>query len=241
MLRKIDNNIWVAEQPLKYWGLEVGTRMTVIRLTSGELIVISPIQSDKTTIEQLNEIGNVAYIIAPNLYHHLFVYDFKSIYQKAQLWVVPGLVSKKTELCFDKVITNKEGSIQEQVDYLLFDGFKVLDLSGSSIVNEFVFFHQKSRTLIVTDIAFHFDETFSLKTRFAAQILGSYKVLSPSRLDKLATTDKKKVKKSVEKILGWDFDRVIMAHGTIIETNGKQKLKQGYEWVLENTSLNKKS
>ncbi|BAZ27470.1 hypothetical protein NIES4073_83890 [Kalymmatonema gypsitolerans NIES-4073] len=241
MLREIDNNIWVAEQPLKYWGLEVGTRMTVIGLTTGKLIVISPIQSDKTTIKQLNEIGNVAYIIAPNLYHHLFVYDFKSIHQEAQLWVVPGLVSKRPELSFDKVITNEEGSILEQVYYSLFDGFKVLDLSGASIVNEFVFFHEKSRTLIVTDIAFNFDETFSLKTRFAAQILGSYKVLSPSRLDKLAITDKEKVKKSVEKILGWDFDRVIMAHGSIIETNGKQKLKQGYEWVLENTSLSKKS
>ena len=241
MLRQIDNNIWVAEQPLKYWGLEVGTRMTVIRLRTGELIVISPIQSDKSTIEQLNEIGNVAYIIAPNLYHHLFVYDFKSIYQEAQLWVVPGLVSKRPELSFDKVITNKEGSIQEQVDYLLFDGFKLLDLSGPSIVNEFVFFHQKSRTLILTDIAFHFDETFSLKTRLAAQVLGSYKVLSPSRLEKLATTEKEKVKDSVEKILGWDFNRVIMAHGSIIETNGKQKLKQGYEWVFENTFLNKKS
>jgi len=240
MLREIDNNIWVAEQPLKYWGLEVGTRMTVIRLTTGELIVISPIQSDKTTIEQLNEIGNVAYIIAPNLYHHLFVYDFKSIYQKAQLWVVPGLVSKRPELSFDRVITNKEGSIQEQVDYLLFDGFKVLDLSGASIVNEFVFFHQKSRTLILTDIAFHFDETFSLKTRLAAQFLGAYKRLSPSRLDKLATSDKEKVKDSVEKILRWDFDRVIMAHGSIIETNGKQKFKQGYEWIFENTSLSKK-
>jgi hypothetical protein len=93
----------------------------------------------------------------------------------------------------------------------------------------------------VTDIAFHFDETFSLKTRLAAQVLGSYKVLSPSRLEKLATTEKEKVKDSVEKILGWDFNRVIMAHGSIIETNGKQKLKQGYEWVFENTSLNKKS
>ncbi|NMG21020.1 DUF4336 domain-containing protein [Brasilonema bromeliae] len=241
MLREIDNNIWIAEQPLKYWGLEVGTRMTVIRLTTGELIVISPIQSDKTTIHQLNEIGNVAYIIAPNLYHHLFVYDLKSIYREAQLWGVPGLVSKRPELSFDRVITNKEGSIKEQVDYLLFDGFKLLDLSGPSIVNEFVFFHQKSRTLILTDIAFHFDETFSFKTRLAAQFLGSYKVLSPSRLDKLATSDKEKVKDSVEKILRWDFNRVIMAHGSIIETNGKQKFKQGYEWVFENTSLSKKS
>lgn len=93
-------------------------------------------------------------------------------------------------------------------------------------------FHQKSRTLILTDISFHFDDTFSLKTRLVAQFLGAYEVLSPSRLDKLATTDKEKVKDSVEKILSWDFDRVIMAHGSIIERNGKQKFKQGYEWIF---------
>ncbi|ARV57759.1 hypothetical protein BZZ01_03125 [Nostocales cyanobacterium HT-58-2] len=241
MLREIDNNIWSAEQPLKYWGLEVGTRMTVIRLTTNELIVISPIQSDNATIHKLNKIGKVAYIIAPNIYHHLFVSDFKSVYQKAQLWVTPGLASKRPNLYFDKVITNKEGNILDEVYYLLFDGFKVLDLSGPSIVNEFVFFHKKSRTLILTDTAFYFDESFSLKTRLAAQLLGAYKQLSPSLLDKLAITDKEKVRESVEKILRWDFDRVIMAHGSIIETNGKQKLKEGYEWVLKNTSLKRKS
>lgn len=85
MLREIDRNIWVAEQPLKYWGLEVGTRMTVIRLTNGELIVISPIKVDETTIHQINEIGDVTFIIVPNLYHHLFVSEFKAIYPKAKI------------------------------------------------------------------------------------------------------------------------------------------------------------
>ncbi len=28
MLRQVERNIWVKEQPLKYWGIEVGTRMT---------------------------------------------------------------------------------------------------------------------------------------------------------------------------------------------------------------------
>ena len=77
---------------------------------------------------------------------------------------------------------------------MLFDGFKVLDLSGPAILNEFVFFHRKSGTLILTDTAFHFDESFSLKTRLAARFLGVYGKLSPSLLEKLATTDKEKVK-----------------------------------------------
>lgn len=79
MLREIDKNLWVAEQPLKYFGLSVGTRMTVIRLANGELVVISPIQIDEATIQQLNQIGDVAHIIAPNLYHYLFTSNFKTL------------------------------------------------------------------------------------------------------------------------------------------------------------------
>ena len=236
MLKEIDNDIWVGEQPLKYWGLEVGTRMTVIRLTTNELIVISPIHADNTTIHQLNEIGNVAYIIAPNLYHHLFVSGFKVIYPEAQLWISPGLDSKRPLLSADRVITNDEGSIIEQVDYVLFNGFKVLDLTGPSILNEFVFFHRRSRTLILTDTAFHFDDNFPLKTRLAAKFLGVYGELGPSLLEKLATREKEKVKNSVQKILCWDFNRVIMAHGSIIKEDGKKKLKEGYERFL-GTSL----
>lgn len=43
MLREIDKNLWVSEQKFQFLGLEVGTRMTVIRLSNGELIAISPI------------------------------------------------------------------------------------------------------------------------------------------------------------------------------------------------------
>ncbi|PSB60686.1 hypothetical protein C7B79_24845, partial [Chroococcidiopsis cubana CCALA 043] len=79
MLREIDRNIWVGERQLKFLGLEVGTRMTVIRLDNGELIIISPSDVDETIIQQINALGHVTTIIAPNCYHHLFLNNFKSI------------------------------------------------------------------------------------------------------------------------------------------------------------------
>lgn len=232
MLRGIDKNIWVAEQPFKYFGLEVGTRMTVIRLINDELIIISPIQTDDQTIIQLNAIGKVAYIIAPNLFHYLFISEFKAIYPEAKLWISSGLESKIPNISIDRVINVPEGNIFEQIDYLLFDGLKLLDLSGRMIYNEFVFFHRQSQTLILTDIAFHFDKSFSLQTRLAAKFLGIYEKLSPSPLEKLALNEKEKVKNSIQKVLRWNFNRVIMAHGSIIEDSGNQKLKEGYESFL---------
>lgn len=58
-MREIDQDIWVAEQPLQYFGLSVGTRMTVIRLEKQELLVISPIELDDTIVRQLQQIGTV--------------------------------------------------------------------------------------------------------------------------------------------------------------------------------------
>lgn len=232
MLKEIDREIWVAEQPLRYFGLSVGTRMTVIRLANRELAVISPIQIGDAIVSQLGELGMVKHIIAPNLYHYLFAANFKTLYPKATLWAAPGLEAKKPDLSIDQIIKSDVSSLWDGLESVFFDGFRTLGLRGFDSLNEYVFFHSASRTLILTDTAFHFDDSFPIIAQFAARVLGGYKRLSPSLLERVATTEKEKVRKSVEKVLGWDFERVIMAHGSIIEQNGKEKFKQGYEQFL---------
>jgi glyoxylase-like metal-dependent hydrolase (beta-lactamase superfamily II) len=232
MLKKVDTNIWVAEQNLKYWGLEVGTRMTVIRLNNGENIVISPIKVDEETINQINEAGKVTIIIAPNLYHHLSISDFKSIYSDAKIFAAPGLEFKRQDIKFNKILDRGKIGSEDEIEYFLFEGFKILDLKGFSPLNEIVFFHRASRTLILTDTAFHFNESFPLTTQLTMRLIGGYKKLEPSILEKLATREKAKVKNSIQKVLEWDFERVIVAHGSILENEAKDKLKKGYEWAL---------
>lgn len=232
MLREIARNLWVAEQPLKYLGLSVGTRMTVIRLKNGELVIISPIKTDSEMLSELNEIGRVSYIVAPNLYHYLFVADFKALYPKAQLWAAPDLKLKKPELPIDRVITDCEKECFEGVEYLLFDGFKTLSLNGASTLNECVFFHLETQTLILTDTAFHFDESFPLLTQLVTRAIGGYKNLSPSSLERLATKETDRVKQAVKNVLAWDFQRVIMAHGSILERDAKRQFQKGYEKFL---------
>ncbi len=103
MLREIDRNIWVQDQSLKYWGLEVGTRMTVIRLVGNSIILISPIKLESQTQENISKLGTVKYIIAPNLFHYLYLQEAKNIYPQAQVLVVPGLTAKQPENSIDKV------------------------------------------------------------------------------------------------------------------------------------------
>lgn len=229
MLRELATDLWVAERPFHYWGIDVGTRMTIIRLQSGELVVISPIPTE--SMADIQALGSVRYIIAPNLYHHLYTEEFQQQYPEAKMLAVRGLAAKRPNLRIDVYLENS-GHLQHQVQYLPFRGFRILDLNGPQFLNEIVFFHPNSQTLILTDTAFHFDATFSQRTQFAARIMGAYQKLQPSWLERLATQDKQGVQQSIEQVLSWDFNRVIMAHGTIVEHNAKAQLTAGYEWFL---------
>jgi hypothetical protein len=228
VLKEIDSNIWVAEQPLKYLGIDVGTRMTVIRSKNDQLSIISPIKINDVIKKQLDEIGIVTNIIAPNLFHYLFASDCKNLFPSATFWADLDLKKKKPELPVDQNFDYKGGKINDHIEYIFFDGFKTITLNGFSPLNEFIFYHGLSKTLILTDTAFNFDESFSFSTKLVAKLIGGYNNLSPSLLEKIATTDKHKIKNTLQKILDWDFDRIIMAHGSIIESNGKEQFIKGF-------------
>lgn len=237
MLRQLDRNLWVAVQPLKYLGLEVGTRMTVVGLSDGTLAVISPIKITTEVKRELDTIGTVAHIIAPNLYHYLYAGECKSLYPKATFWGTIGLQEKQPELTVDKVIQPDKSELWRELAGIFFNGFKTLGPNGFDTLNEWVFLHLDSRTLILTDTAFHYDGSFPWVKQLVARVLGCYDALTPSVLEKIATTDKKTIRKSVDAVLQWDFDRVVMAHGSVIETDGKEMFKHGYREFLGDKSL----
>ncbi|MEL6160651.1 MAG: DUF4336 domain-containing protein [Cyanobacteria bacterium J06554_11] len=228
-LEQLDEDIWVASQPLSYFGLSIGTRMTVIRQQNQKLTLISPITLSDRTTQTLAQLGEVENIIAPNLYHYFFAGAAKARYPSATLWGAPGLAEKEPDLPIDRTLARDRTSYFADLDYLFFDGFKTLTPKGSDPLNECVFFHANSRTLILTDTAFYLDETLPLLVQFTARVLGNnYKKLSPSRLEKIATRDKAALRKTVEKVLQWDFERVIVAHGSVVEHGGKEKFAAGY-------------
>ncbi|MGL6340664.1 MAG: DUF4336 domain-containing protein [Waterburya sp.] len=232
MLQHIDTNLWVAEQPLKFMGLSVGTRMTVLRLADNSLLLISPIQITAQIKQQLDNLGIVKYLIAPNLFHYLYLSECQKIYSKAQVIAPPDLKTKQPNLKIDKTFTQDEINFNSELEYRLLAGFQVLIITQIKKVNEIVFYHPSTKTLIITDSAFNFDDSYPWVTQFAARIINSYQTLKPSWLEKVAIQDKQLVKQSIDEILTWNFDRVIMGHGKIVETNAKQELAAGYQWLV---------
>jgi hypothetical protein len=237
VLQKLAPDVWIANRPLRFLGLSIGTRMTVVRLADGQLVVISPISLTPELIAELDRLGPIAYHIAPNRYHHLFSQSFQQQYPQAAFWGAIGLQEKRPNLAIEQIITAEAGEIGSDLLYRQFSGINVPGSALSNLarpdpVNEVVFFHQPSRTLIITDIAFHFDRTSAWETQLVGKLIGGYEKLQPTLLEKRWLGDRNLVERSIRAVLAWDFDRVVMAHGSVIETGGKVMLKAGYEWLL---------
>jgi hypothetical protein len=230
-LFKVGTDIWSATQPLRAFGIEVGSRMTVVCLSDQSLVLISPIALDGDLVNQITQLGSVSHIIAPNLFHHLFLDVAQHHFPEARLLGVPGLPEKRTDLSFNQLL-DSAGHLGNTLAYLPFRGFQAWRPNGFQIYNEVVFCHYPSKSLIITDIAANFNSTAPLMTRLTATILGSYNHLRPSRLEKWGTQDKTEVETSVRKVLEWSFDRVIPGHGEIVESNGRELFRIGYEWFL---------
>lgn len=232
MLKQVAHRIWVAEQPLKFLGLEVGARMTVISQSDCSLLLISPIQINSDLKQALDNLGTVKYIIAPNLFHHLYLEHSQQLYPQAKIIAPPGIEAKQPNLEIALTFEQDVIDFHGELEYIPFQGFQAFIPPKIVKVNEIVFFHPDSKTLIITDSAFNFGDNFPFITQLASRIIGSNQSLKPSLLEKIAIRDKEITRKAINKILAWDFKRVIMAHGNIVEKNAKEKLTAGYQWLV---------
>lgn len=224
MLRRLADDLWVTERPQRFFGLPVGARMTVIRLSGGRLLLHSPLPLDTPLRADLDALGRVAYAVAPNRLHHLYAGDVARAYADARLWVAPGLPEKRPDLVHAGVLGD-EAPIEWRGE--LEQAF----FRGRPYENEVAFFHPASRTLILCDLAFNFGPRNAWPTRVLMSLLRSYGKLGPSRLDPLLIRDRAAASASLERILAWDFDRVIVAHGDVQESGGYALMRDGYAWL----------
>lgn len=221
----LDEGLWVVERPQTFYGLPVGTHMTVMRLRSGSLLLHSPVAIDPGLRAELDAVGRVAYAVAPNRVHHLYAGEVETHWPEAKLWIGPGLERKRPDLRYVAILGDEAPEPwRGEVDQTFF--------RGRPYENEVTFFHRATRTLVLCDLAFHFGPRVPLRTRLFMKLLRSYGRFGPSKLDPLLIRDRAAARTSLERILAWDFDRVIVAHGEVLERGGREALREGYAWLL---------
>ncbi len=106
----------------------------------------------------------------------------------------------------------------------------VLPLAGMPKCREHLFIHRPSRTLIVCDCLFNFGKMPSKWTRFFLRnVMRLRDGIGMSAFFRFLIRDRAAFKESVRPILEWDFQRMIVGHGGIIEADAKRVFREALE------------
>jgi hypothetical protein len=223
VLEPVANDLWVASSPLVFLGFHIGTRMTVVRMAGGELWVHSPIALVPSLRARVDSLGEVRHIVAPNVYHHLFVKEWQAAYPKATLHAPAGLAGKRPDLRVDVGI---EGAERAPWAKLL----APVHIDGC-ILDETIFVHRPTRTLITSDLLENFQTSDHWATRMYLKASGLHGKVGFSRLFRVMYRDRAAAKKSLDRLHAHEFDRVILAHGDVLGAGGKAALAHAYAFL----------
>lgn len=218
-----DDSIWTLTLPHSMMGIQVGARSTILRLPSGGLMIVSPGPFGTEHLEAIRELGEVEALLAPNKFHHLFLGNAAQAFPRARVFFAPGLRERIPSL-------PPGVDLGEEPPALWGSSIGHAILQGTT-TNEVAFFHRPSRTLILTDLAFNL-RGGGLWTRIAMTLNGGYGRFGPSRVFRSTINDAPAFGRSLHEVARWDFDRVVVAHGDVLESDGHASFQRAFEpWL----------
>ena len=224
-LIRIDRDLWCAEGDLWMAGqlIHFGVRTTVWREPDG-LVLLSPI-APGPWMDEIDALGPVKTIMAPNLMHHLFLRPAKERWPSAELVGPPGLPEKRSNLHFDRVVDGEE---REAIG----PNSQLFPVRGAPKMNELVVFHRPSSTLIVTDLIFNVQDPQGLLTSVVLSIAGALRRTGQSRVWHLLVKDRTAAKQSVLPLTQLPVQRLVVAHGDVVEDASPELVAQALKWMI---------
>ncbi|MEO6950460.1 MAG: DUF4336 domain-containing protein [Polyangia bacterium] len=232
-LKPVTDDVWIAdgdELRMRYYGLRLPftPRMTVVRLPDGGLWLHSPIAPSEALATEIGALGEVRWIVAPNRLHTSFTSAWHARFPAASV-----------------------ASVAAEPPWSGAPLPSTIDLAGSaplpwapslatrvvhgSLFSEAVFFHAASRTLILTDLIENFERSriTCLWLRALLAVTGPLDPHGTAPPDMRFSFRKQRaeLRTVVQELIGWDPERVIIAHGRWYPTNGRAELERAFAWV----------
>lgn len=210
-------------------SLERPRRMTIFVLPNRELVIHSGVRIDDGEMQAIDALGRVAfYLLVPNAHHDPDASWFASRYPKAR-FLAPAREAERL-----RGAVRVDGTFESDWPPDLSTVLKHHTIRGTRFT-ETVFLHVPSRTLVVVDLAFNLTEASLVGRplgRLFMKLNNAYARFGITRLTEMLVRDAAELRGSLEAILEWDFDRVIVSHGDNVESDGKRVFRGGFPRYL---------
>ncbi len=204
--------------------------MTVIRLASGELMLHSPCNITAAMAKAIAALGPVAHIVAPGNFHHLYVPTAQAAFPTAKTWICPGTERRNRDLQYDGLLCDVAPvDWAGEIDQVL--------VQGTRIMREVAMFHRASHTLILVDLIENFTDATphtggALKLWFK-YVFRMWNKPGPAPEYRMGWRDRKAAAESLRRILAWDFHRIVLSHGDLIERAAHEVAIKAWSGILE--------
>ena len=83
----------------------------------------------------------------------------------------------------------------------------------------------------MTDLAFNVPAGRTAGARLYYLLTGAAGRFGPHRMVRLMIRDRRATRASMDTILGWDFERVIVSHGDVLEAGGRDRLAAAFAFL----------
>jgi hypothetical protein len=234
VLKPVTENVWIVDSgPQQALGLSLPVRMTVVRLNSGEVWLHSPTRFNPELRREIEVIGPIRHIVAPNAAHWTHVKEWQSACPAAIVSAAPGLRDraqvKAAGLRLDRDLADAPPPEWAHE-------FEQTIIPGGAGFREVAFFHRPTRTLILTDLIQNLEpRRLPLGTRLFARATGVQAPdgKAPAYLRLVVRLRRREARRAVNQLIARAPARVIFSHGRWFEREGTEQLRRAFRWLLK--------
>ena len=232
------SNIGIVDGPFEYvsaLGMKLRwpftTRMTVVKLPNGDLFLHSPIAYDAALAKQIESRGRVRHLVSPNRGHYAHIGEWARAFPDAIAWASPWVRERAHS---QRIDIHFERDLGPQAPEEWCDEMDQAIIPGA-VLDEVVFFHRPSRTLILADTIMNFElERMRQPYRLIAWLCAVYAPSGgmPADLRLALWPKRREVRPAYQRVLAWKPERIILSHGRCFETNGTAAIRRAFSWAL---------
>lgn len=224
-LTQIDTGLWCLESHFVRLGFRASLRMSVIETGDG-LMLYSPVALTSEHLTAISAVGAVAIIMAPNLYHHMYLRPAIALFPNARILVPEGLEAKIGDIASAEPMVNDHSvMLPTGIEHFTF---------AKHHIRETILFHRASRTLVTSDLLYNYQHEHHKGEKAYFGLIGCYGSPKVAFYHRFSVTDRRiSIKAMVDKVSEWNPHRIVMSHGRIVEdANSGQIFAEAWQRFL---------
>lgn len=208
----IDSRTYYFDSSLRLLpGVTIPLRSMLVEASKQQLL-ISPVG----TPEEASQVDAPVIVVAPSLWQLRHLAAAVARYRPIALWGPPGLAEHKPAFSPVHVLGLDAWPYHDQLEFVV--------VEGAPGCKEVVFFHRPSRTIYTAHLFCNICEPEGLLAPLAFRVMGIYRRFATAKVWRRWITDRVAFARSIDEILRWDFDRIVVAHGDVVDQDARAQL-----------------